>query len=203
MLQLDHLVQKSMHKVAQQWLLEWFMWNRMSFLPDTADCAMSMSAFSWMHFWRSTGRVWTDASTWSSSGALDAASGGTESDAVPSDSDIRFWHPIVLPSTTFNFLIVTSYWHFRHCCNSDSTSTAGLWYITRKWRVVIKKLVPWGTDGRLPLSGDFWSLIVEQSLTFRRASLTNLCLRSNFVWNQIKFLQDTFSSKFKVTWHKN
>ena len=24
-----------------------------------------------------------------------------------------------------------------------------------------KKLVPWGTDGRLPLSGDFRSLIVE------------------------------------------
>ena len=24
----------------------------------------------------------------------------------------------------------------------------------------IKKLVPWGTDGRLPLSGDFRSLIV-------------------------------------------
>ena len=26
---------------------------------------------------------------------------------------------------------------------------------------------------------------------------------SNFVSNQIKFLQDIFSSKFKVTWHKN
>ena len=26
---------------------------------------------------------------------------------------------------------------------------------------IIKKLVPWGTDGRLPLSGDFRSLIVE------------------------------------------
>ena len=25
----------------------------------------------------------------------------------------------------------------------------------------VKKLVPWGTDGRLPLSGDFRSLIVE------------------------------------------
>ena len=62
-----------------------------------------------------------------------------------------------------------------------------------------KKLVPWGTDGRLPLSGDFRSLIVEQSLTFRRASVTNLFVRSNFVSNQIKFLQDTFSSKFKVT----
>jgi len=61
------------------------------------------------------------------------------------------------------------------------------------------KLVPWGTDGRLPLSGDFRSLILEWSLTFRRASLTNLCLRSNFVSNQIKFLQDTFSYKFKVT----
>jgi len=24
-----------------------------------------------------------------------------------------------------------------------------------------KKLVPWGTDGRLPLSGDFRSLIIE------------------------------------------
>jgi len=24
-----------------------------------------------------------------------------------------------------------------------------------------KKLVPWGTDGRLPLSGDFRSLILE------------------------------------------
>ena len=34
-----------------------------------------------------------------------------------------------------------------------------------------QKLVPWwGTDGRLPLSGDFRSL---NSLTFRRASLTN------------------------------
>jgi len=65
-----------------------------------------------------------------------------------------------------------------------------------------KKLVPWGTDGRLPLSGDFRSLIVEYSLTFRRASLINLCLRSNFVSNQIKFLQDTFCSKFKATWHK-
>ena len=64
-------------------------------------------------------------------------------------------------------------------------------------KVMRKKLVPWGTDGRLPLSGDF--SILEQSLTFRRASLTNLCLRSNFVSNQIKFLQDTFSSKFKVT----
>jgi len=69
--------------------------------------------------------------------------------------------------------------------------------------VIYKKLVPWGTDGRPPLSGDFRSLIVEQSLTFCRASLTNLCLRSNFVSNQIRFLQDTFSSKFKVTWHKN
>jgi len=26
--------------------------------------------------------------------------------------------------------------------------------------IIIKKLVPWGTDGRLPLSGDFRSLIV-------------------------------------------
>jgi len=65
--------------------------------------------------------------------------------------------------------------------------------------IFIKKLVPWGTDGRLPLSRDFRSLILEYSVTFRRASLTNLCLRSNFVLNQIKFLQDTFSSKFKVT----
>jgi len=61
-----------------------------------------------------------------------------------------------------------------------------------------EKLVPWGTDGRLPLSGDFLSLIVEQSLTFRRVLLTNLYLHSNFVSNQIKFLKDTFSSKFKV-----
>ena len=31
--------------------------------------------------------------------------------------------------------------------------------VGNKWRR--KKLVPWGTDGRLPLSGDFRSLIVE------------------------------------------
>ena len=49
-----------------------------------------------------------------------------------------------------------------------------------------------GTDDRLHLSGDFRYLIVEQSLTFRRASLTNLCLRSYFVWNQIKFYRTHF-----------
>ena len=30
-----------------------------------------------------------------------------------------------------------------------------------QYKLYIKKLVPWGTDGRLPLSGDFRSLIVE------------------------------------------
>jgi len=64
-----------------------------------------------------------------------------------------------------------------------------------------KKLVPWGTDGRLPLSGDFRSLIVEYSLTFRRASLTNLCLRSNFVSIKLNFYRTHFlpSSKSRDT----
>ena len=68
-----------------------------------------------------------------------------------------------------------------------------------------KKLVPWGLTVDFPWVQFFdpWSLYRFHSITFRRASLANLCVRSNFVSNQIKFLQETFSSKFKVTWHKN
>ena len=32
--------------------------------------------------------------------------------------------------------------------------------VKEEWRKYMEKLVPWGTDGRLPLSGDFRSLIV-------------------------------------------
>jgi len=40
---------------------------------------------------------------------------------------------------------ITAVWHstFHAAVNSNS-------------KIHFKKLVPWGTDGRLPLSGDFW-----------------------------------------------
>ena len=77
-----------------------------------------------------------------------------------------------------------------------------LWRPPIQLVIIRRKLVPWGTDGRLPLSGDIRSLILEQSLTFRRASLTNLCLRSKFVSNiKLNFYRTHFlpSSKSRDT----
>jgi len=62
---------------------------------------------------------------------------------------------------------------------------AGAWRSTSlEWRFSI--LDPW-IESDIPSS-------ITRSPTFAYVY---------FVSNQIKFLQDTFSSKFKVTWHKN
>jgi len=68
-------------------------------------------------------------------------------------------------------------WHFigRLTWNSEWR-----WWIT--WQ---KKLVPWGTDGRLPLN-DLDLDLGSGHTAYRRASLINLYLRTKFDWDRKK-----------------
>jgi len=67
------------------------------------------------------------------------------------------------------------------------------------------KLVPRGTDGRLPLS-DLDLDLGSGHTAYRRASLVDLYLRTKFHWDrkEIFFLKITTEVlvKFRVTWHK-
>ena len=81
-----------------------------------------------------------------------------------------------------------------------------LQYSSQLFNVIHKKLVPWGTDGRLPLS-DLDLDLGSGHTAYRRASLIDLYLRTKFHWDRKKifFLKVTTEVlvKFRVTWHKN
>jgi len=64
-------------------------------------------------------------------------------------------------------------------------TTKSCWWILSKapngWWVTHQKLVPWGTDGRLPLSDLDLDLGIGHT-AYRRASLIDLYLRTKFHW---------------------
>ena len=58
-----------------------------------------------------------------------------------------------------------------------------------------KKLVPWGTDGRLPLS-DLDIDLGSGHTAYRRASLIDLYLRTKFHWDRKKKLFESHHCGF-------
>ena len=89
----------------------------------------------------------------------------------------------------------------QHCYNNEHSVLRHFFGISRGWCCTIK-ISPVGDWRSTSLEWRFSILDpwIESDIP---SSITNLCLHSNFVSNQIKFLEETFSSKFKVTWHKN